>query len=70
MTLEESNPSGVSIPAAHPHGPAHHFGPAAVGLSLLTAALWGGTAVGSRLRSMHFRPSPSAASGSPSRRYS
>src|SRR5262245_3722782 len=48
MTLEESNPSGVAIPAAHQHGPSHHFGPAAVGLSLLTAALWGGTAVGSR----------------------
>jgi len=48
MTLEESNPSGVAIPAAHsPGAPVHHFGPAAVGLSLLTAALWGGTAVGS-----------------------
>lgn len=29
--------------------PAHRFGPAAVGLSLLTALLWGGTAVGSRI---------------------
>jgi drug/metabolite transporter (DMT)-like permease len=49
MTLEESNPSGVAIPSAHPHAaPAHRFGPAAIGLSLLTAALWGGTAVGSR----------------------
>lgn len=29
--------------------PAHRFGPAAIGLSLLTALLWGGTAVGSRI---------------------
>lgn len=48
MTLEESNPSGVAIPAAPARASGHRFGPSAVGLSLLTAALWGGTAVGSR----------------------
>lgn len=45
MTAEDTNPTGD---AARPTAETpHRFGPAAVGLSLLTAALWGGTAVGS-----------------------
>lgn len=47
MTVDDSHPSHTAAPAALPHPPTHHFGAGAVALSLLTAALWGGTAVGS-----------------------
>ena len=44
MTAEDTASTAIRSPTQTPH----RFGPAAVGLSLLTAALWGGTAVGSR----------------------
>lgn len=48
MTAEETQPHWSALPAERsPPAVAHQFGAAAAGLSLLTAALWGGTAVGS-----------------------
>lgn len=43
MTVEDPHRSSAARIATAPH----YFGPGAVALSLLTAALWGGTAVGS-----------------------
>lgn len=46
MTADETNSAGAEQRLSR--DAQHRFGPGAVGLSLLTAALWGGTAVGSR----------------------
>jgi drug/metabolite transporter (DMT)-like permease len=48
MTAEDSHPVRPPSVAVRPQAPGHRFGAGAVTLSLLTAALWGGTAVGSR----------------------